>query len=334
MRRDLGYNTINRNGWYYGNKEENKLDIVGLGTIAMDVILEVDKLPAEDGFSIIKNKTELDGGSGSNAIAQASKLGASCGFIAQLGDDDIGIKIKEGLVRDDVDISSMVLKKDSTSLHTQIVVGECGKKFILLNMGDSFLALDKDNVNMDYISSAKVFYTDLLPKDPAIYALEEAKKRRMNTVFNLQVGLPTMSNFGISKDEIIEELKYVDVFAPCREAFYQLTGANNLEEGLKEIRNYFPGIILLTLGSEGSIAFTGDKIVKIPVYKIDAKDTTGAGDSYIGSFMFAYYVKNMHLKKAMEFASICAGITCMKIGARSGPSEDRVEEILNIIKKQ
>ncbi len=304
------------------------MDIVGLGTIAMDIILEVDALPSEDGFAIIKNKHFLDGGSGANAIVQSSKFGAKCGYVTQLGDDEVGYKIKKGLKKENIDVSSIILKKSGTSLHTQIIVGEDGKKFILLNMGDSFLNLKKENVDIDFITSAKVFYTDLLPKEPAIHTLKEAKNAGLNTVFNLQVALPTMKQFGIEKDEIIDSLKYVDVFAPCREGFYQLTETDKPEDGIKKLRKYFDKTILLTLGSKGSLIVNGEDIIEIPAYEVKVKDTTGAGDSYIGAFMAAYYIKKLPLKQAVEYASICAGLTCTHIGARTGPSFQEVDEII------
>ena len=51
------------------------MDIIGLGTIAMDILLQVDTLPKEDGFCVISHKEYLPGGSGTNVIVQAKKTG-------------------------------------------------------------------------------------------------------------------------------------------------------------------------------------------------------------------------------------------------------------------
>lgn len=310
------------------------MDIIGLGTIAMDMILQVNVLPKEDGFSLVKEKSFLDGGSGANVVVQASRLGAECGFIAQIGDDEIGCKIKEGLDKENVDISNMISKKSGTSLHTIIVVGEEGKKFILLQTGDTFMSLDRDQVNLDFIKSAKIFYTDLLPGNPAIYALKEAKKAGLKTVFNLQIGLPLMEQFGIEKSEIMRALIDVDVFAPCREAFTQLTGTEDYSEGIRKFKESFKGLLLLTLGSEGSMAMLDRQIIRVPVHPVEVKDTTGAGDSYIGAFMYAYYIRHMDLKNAMEFSSVCAALTCTGVGARTSPQISSVEEIMQVKNSQ
>jgi sugar/nucleoside kinase (ribokinase family) len=304
------------------------MDIVGLGTVAMDVILQVDSLPREDGFALIKDKMYLDGGSASNVIVQASRLGAKCGFISQIGDDEIGNAIKNGLDKEDVDTSRLITKKKGTSLHTTIVVGENGKKFILLNMGDAFLSLDKKDVDLNFIKSGKIFYTDLLPEEASIYALTAARNAGLKTVFNLQIGLPLMEQFGIKKEDILNALINVDVFAPCRESFSQLTGTEDYQAGIKSFMQNYKGTLLLTLGSEGSIATDGKQTVKVPARKVEAKDTTGAGDSYIGAFMYAYFVKQMDLKQAMEFSTIAAAITCKGMGARSSPDLKQVLEVL------
>lgn len=304
------------------------MDIVGLGTVAMDVILQVDSLPAEDGFALVKGKTYSEGGSGTNVIVQASRLGAKCGFIAQIGDDEIGNEIKKGLEKENVDTGCMSIKKSATSLHTTIIVGEEGKKFILVNMGDAFLTLERSCVDIDYVKSADVFYTDLLPGEPALYALEAAKKSGLKTVFNLQVGIPLMEQCGVKKADILNALNFVDVFAPCREAFVQLTGSTDYLQSMVQFNRNFKGILLLTLGSEGSAAAIGGQITKVPVSNVVVKDTTGAGDSYIGAFMYAYFVRQMKLEAAMKFASTCAAITCTGLGARSSPDLKQVEAVI------
>ncbi|MDR3628689.1 MAG: carbohydrate kinase family protein [Ignavibacteriaceae bacterium] len=304
------------------------MDIIGLGTVAMDVILQVDALPHEDGFALIKDKQYLEGGSASNVIVQASRLGAKCGFISQIGDDEVGNAIKSGLDKENIETSTLIIKKNGTSLHTTIVVGENGKKFILLNMGDTFLSFDKKDVDINFIKSGKIFYTDLLPREASIFALSEANNAGLKTVFNLQIGLPLMEQFGVKKEDILNALTNVDVFAPCRESFTQLIGTEDYLEGIKSFMQNYNGILLLTLGSEGSVATDGKQIVKVPARKVEAKDTTGAGDSYIGAFMFAFFVKQMGLKQAMEFSTAAASITCKGIGARTSPGLKQVEEVL------
>ena len=65
-------------------------DVVGLGTVAADIVKRVDQLPAADGFAVILETTFLPGGSGSNVMTQISRLTGRCAYIAQVGDDSVG----------------------------------------------------------------------------------------------------------------------------------------------------------------------------------------------------------------------------------------------------
>ena len=305
------------------------MDVVGLATVAMDVIMQVDELPREDGFAIVHKSTYLPGGSGTNVITQISRLTGKCGFIAQIGDDELGREIKSSMVNERIDEHGLRIIPRGTSLHTQIVVGSDGRKFILLNMGDTFMGLKEEDVDISYLTQGKIFYTDFLPGKPALHALKEAKKHGMTTVFNLQLGMNTMENLGVPKEMVLEALPYVDIFAPCQGGFYQLCGTDDLVEARKYIRKYFSNLLLVTLGNEGSVAFNKqDEKFFEPIYPAKVVDTTGAGDSYLGAFIYSYLIACRPLQEAMQFATVCAAFTCGHIGARSGPTLAEAKKIL------
>lgn len=306
------------------------MDIVGLATYAMDVMMKVDTLPGEDGFAVVSSNTYVPGGSGTNVIVQAARLGAECGFMALVGEDTLGKDIIDSLKDEQVDTSEIKKKKKGISLHTDIVVDKEGKKFILLNMGDSFLDYQENDVCENYIKKAEVYYTDLLPIGPAMKGLKTAKAAGKKTAFNMQVNVSVMEGFGASEKMILESLQYVDLFAPCRDGLYMLCGTDNLENCLQYLRPYFKGTLLITLGGEGSVAFDeSNRKYTQPISKMKPVDTTGAGDSYMGGMLYSYLLKNMPLQEAMEFSTICAAVTCSSLGARSGPGLAEVQKLRN-----
>lgn len=306
------------------------MDITSISTYAMDVLMNVDRLPGDDGFAVVTGNTYMPGGSGTNVIAQAARLGAKCGFMGLLGDDTLGNDIIRSLADEGIDSSAVCRKEKGISLHSDIVVDSEGKKFILLNMGDSFLAYNKSQVDGEYIKNSKIFYTDLLPAEPAAEGLKIAKEAGLKTAFNMQVDMNTMQGFGASRELILDSLKYVDLFAPCRAGLYQLCGSENLEECLKYLRDYFKGTLVVTLGSNGSAAFDqNDARYDQPIFPVKAVDTTGAGDAYMGAMLYAYLLKEMPLPEAMVFATACSAITCSSMGARSGPTLEQAKAYIN-----
>lgn len=304
-------------------------DVWGLGTLAMDVLMKVDALPKEDGFCMVLDNERQPGGSGTNVIVQLARLGAKCGYSGAVGDDGLGQEVISSLEQENVNAENMVMKKGSITLHTDIVIDRNGSKFIMLNMGDAFGSLDAKEVALDQICKSKVFYTDLLPKNAALTVLKEAKKAGVTTVFNLQVGLGTMEGLGVSKEEILESLAYVDIFAPCREGLYAITGTEDLDKCRDYLRKYCSGLLLFTLGDQGSAAYMGNEAkLTVPIKKVNTVDTTGTGDSYMGSFIYSYCLQGKELEDSMRFASVCAAHTCTGFGARFSPKLEEVADEL------
>ena len=305
------------------------MEVCGLGTIAMDVLMQVDMLPQKDGFCMVKNTSYQPGGSGSNVIVQLARLGAECGYIAALSKDRYGLDILNNLKAEGVDTSCMEVFDKGVTLHTDIVIDQNGDKFIMLNMGDTFEKLEFDDMKKLYVEKAKVFYTDLCPGKPAMKPMTAARNRGIETVFNMQVGLATMNGLGVSKEELLACIREVDVFAPCRQGVFDLTGTENLDECCGYLRNYTDAVLLFTLGSGGSAAYDRDGTkYEVPCKKVNVIDTTGAGDSYMGGFIYSYCIKGKDLLSSMRFATSCAAHTCSGLGARFSPDLEMVGQYL------
>ena len=306
------------------------MNVVGFGTVAMDVLMQTAELPAEDGFAVIEKSEYLPGGSGTNVIAQLSRLGASCGFVAQIGDDTVGAQIRQSLRDESIDDSGLNVLPGGQSLHTKILVDAKGRKIILLDMGTAFLSLPDKPENVAYCLRGDILYTDLLPGAATIAAVKAAKAQGKKTVFNMQIGLPMMEGMGVSKEMILDVLPHLDVFAPCRDGLFALAGTQDVAEAAAYVRQYFKGLLLVTLGGEGSVAYEADgTVTRVPVdTRAAVVDTTGAGDSYLGGFIYDYLIRQRPLRDAMWFATVCAGCTCGKMGARSGPTLAQVEALL------
>ena len=305
------------------------MEVCGLGTIAMDVLMQVDMLPQKDGFCMVENTSYQPGGSGSNVIVQLARLGAECGYIAALSKDRYGLDILNNLKAEGVDTSCMEVFDKGVTLHTDIVIDQNGDKFIMLNMGDTFEKLEYDDMKKLYVEKTKVFYTDLCPGKPAMKAITAARNRGIETVFNMQVGLATMNGLGVSKEELLACIREVDVFAPCRQGLFDLTGTENLDECCGYLRNYTDAVLLFTLGSGGSAAYDRDGTkYEVPCKKVNVIDTTGAGDSYMGGFIYSYCIKGKVLLSSMRFATACAAHTCSGLGARFSPDLEMVGQYL------
>lgn len=295
-------------------------DIAGLGTLAMDVLVQVDRLPGPDGFAVVTGRSFLPGGSGTNVITQAARLGAGCAYIGKVGDDQLGAEIIASLRATGVDVTGMRVLPGGTSLSTTVVVDAAGERFILLDLGDAFASLGPSELDLSIVTGATVFYTDLLPGDAALAGVRAAREAGVPIVFGLEVGLPTMHGLGVSTEDILAVAVQAEVFLPCREGLAGLAGSDDLEAGLAFLADHCPGTAIVTLGADGAVAVTaGGERHAVPGFPIRPVDTTGAGDAFAGAFLHFHYVDRLDLAESIRLANAVAADSCTRLGARSGP---------------
>ena len=164
------------------------VDVIGLGFAAMDIVLNTEDLPREDGFSFVHRERLLAGGSCANAMAAISQLGGASGLIAKVGDDHYGEIFVRDLKASGVLSSGVLFKPEGTTLHNFIAVTADGQKAIFSHLGDSLLSLSEDEVSTDMLTGAKAFYNEMIPAGPALKLSRYCKESGIPVIFNLQVG--------------------------------------------------------------------------------------------------------------------------------------------------
>ncbi len=306
-----------------------KYDICGLGTLAADVLMTVDKLPGADSFCMVQHTENQPGGSGTNTIVQAARLGSRCAYIGAIGEDSPGVTVKTSLEEEGVDTSHLYVRPGEVTTHTEIVVDQKGQKFILLIMGDAFFKLRLNKEDRAAIHDSKVFFTDLLPGWAAMSGIKEAFYSDAKIAMALEIGIPLFEEMGVTRDQIKESMKYADLFMPCRDAVRELVGTTEPLEAGRRLRDYCEnGTIVLTMGADGSFTFTPDGgIYRIPAMPVRAVDTTGAGDSFFGALMHSYLVQEAPIEQALQYASVCAALTCTGLGARFKPEKGYPKDV-------
>lgn len=304
-------------------------DLVVLGSLGADVYVKVDTLPGPDGFAVVTGRDLLPGGSACNVAAQAARLGARCAFIGQVGRDELGTSIVDSLQAEGIDTAAMPRQDGGTSLSTTVVVDAHGSKFILLDLGDAFGALAPEQVDLDLVRGARVLYTDLLPGAAGRAALLAAHGAGIPVVLGLQVDLATMAALGTSREQLLELLPLVDHLLPSGDAWRELTGTDDLAEALRVLRTMTPATIVVTRGELGARALLPDgAVVDSPAVRIEPVDTTGAGDSFAGTYVVEHVLNGLAIDEALARCNAAAAITCAAMGARSGPDRQGLESSL------
>jgi sugar/nucleoside kinase (ribokinase family) len=302
------------------------IDVLGLGAVAMDMVLTCDHLPNEDGYAVIQTETLMPGGSCANVLVTLSGLGAKPGLVSQLGNDTVGRKLLDDLQSSDVETRYVSIKNGGISMHTYVAVDRNGEKTIFCNMGDSLLTLSETDVHAAMLDGVKVFYTDMQPAAPALKLARLCREREIPVIYNLQVEPAFLNQCGITTPLIEEMLSLCSLLVTFKEGVIQQTGNGDLMTAAASLYDrYRPELgIIVTLGKGGAVWVDGNDGLSVPAFCVEARDTTGAGDAFIGGLIHAMFFEKCDQRTSITFATACAALKCLQPGPRVSVSKTGV----------
>ena len=306
------------------------VDVLGMGAVAMDLVLRCEDLPGEDGFAFVREEAWLPGGSCSNVLVTLTSMGVPCAVSAQIGDDPYGDGVRADLDRAGVSTQYLFTKRGGTSLHTLVAVDSRGSRSIFANLGDAFLGLSESQVDVEMLEGVKVFYTDMFAAKPALKLAMFCREMGIPTVFNLEVSPTFMESCKVGREELEEMMSLCHLLCVGREGLRGLTPAPHEKEAALYLNEkYAPeGGVIVTLGGKGAFWAGKGETISIPAFTVPAVDTTGAGDAFAGGLIYARLLRQRDMGRSLAFASACGAIKCQQPGPRFKANEKEVEEFM------
>lgn len=279
------------------------MKILNFGSLNYDYVYSVDHI-VEPGETLNSVKMEtFCGGKGLNqsiALARAGIKVYHAGIVGADGETLINICKENG-----VDISN-IEKSEGKSGHTIIQVEEKGQNCILL-FGGSNRCFTKKFINT-VLSSFEKGDIVLLQNEINLvdYIIEKSYKKGMKIILNPSPFDSALKQCDLSK---------VSIFLVNEIEGEQITGERDANKILSAMLNKYPNAkIVLTLGSKGAIYKDKEQEYYQKPYKVDAVDTTGAGDTFTGYFISSL-INNITVNKALDMASKAAAISVSREGA-------------------
>jgi sugar/nucleoside kinase (ribokinase family) len=151
-----------------------------------------------------------------------------------------------------------------------------------------------------------------------------AKDAGVRVIFDLDVAPSYFARAGLgSQEELVAALRWVDVLKPCKAAARELTGESDYETMARGLLKLGPELVAITIGAEGCLIASRDRVARVPSFKVNVVDTTGAGDAFMGGLSYAL-LQGWNHEKVGIFANACAAQCCTKVGARAMARRDEV----------
>ena len=299
-----------------------------LGSINADHILNLTHFPRPGETVIGKQYQIAFGGKGANQAVAAGRAGADIAFIACVGADDIGERIRQQLQQDRIDIAPIETVADEATGVAMIFVNGEGENNIGIYSGaNAALTPACVDRHQQVIVNAEALLMQL--ESPLESVLAAAKIARAN-------GTQVILNPAPATHLSDELLALIDIITPNETEAEILTGIavksdEDAARAAQALHDKGISTVLITLGRRGVWLSEQGKGVRIPGFSVQAIDTIAAGDTFNGAFITAR-LEGVAMHDAVRFAHAAAAIAVTRPGAQ--PSVPWRTEIDTFLQQQ
>lgn len=305
--------------------------IVVIGSSNTDMVVKAPRLPAA-GETVLGGEFMMNvGGKGANQAVAAARYGGRVSFVARVGDDMFGRQTLEAMRGDGIGTSYVTMDGEHSSGVALISVNAEGENSIVVASGAN-MALGRGDIDRaaGEIRAADVVLMQLeVPVSTVAYAAEMAAA----------AGVPVILNPAPAPTEPLgaELLSRLEAITPNRSEAARISGIEVTDIGSARraaeaihamgVRN-----VIITLGGEGSLVYDGVHFEHVEAVRVEAVDTTAAGDTFNG-VLACCMAEGRTLAEAARMAGVAAAISVTRMGAQSAaPTRAEVEAFIKEIR--
>ena len=316
---------------------KNKL--CGIGEALIDFIPDVKGERLKD----VPSFTRVAGGAPANVIGAVTKLGIPSKMLTKLGDDPFGDYIIDVLNDAGIDTSNIERDQEGeTALAFVSLAADGNRDFKFYRKNSADLRYSVDDIPEDILDDCGMIH--FCSVDLVESPMKEAHKKLIDMAIEQGVKVSFDPNLRFSLWDDLDALKktvndfipYADIIKISDEELEFITGKTDIKDAVPDLLSGRAKYVIYTKGADGAEIYTKDGVVEAPGYSIDVLDTTGAGDSFIGAFLFCILrdeiddldsVSKDKLYEYLDFANAYAANTSTKEGALAAMATmDEIQE--------
>jgi sugar/nucleoside kinase (ribokinase family) len=254
------------------------------------------------------------GGNGASTSYTLGILGVPVRLLATTGRDAFGDLLLARLARVGVDVSAVV-RSEAPTPRTVALVNAGGDRFFLHRPGASREAFAQPLEfspalvgNLSHFHLANPFALPHVRRQ-AGEVLRRARAAGLTT--SVDTG---WDQYGRWMEDLGPCLPFTDLLFPNEDEAKNLTGLNDLEAAAARLRELGAGAVIVKRGAEGCDGFTDEGSFHVPAFAVQPRDTTGAGDCFVGAFLAALH-RGRGWREAARFANAVGALSVEKLGA-------------------
>ena len=295
--------------------------ILVVGSINMDLVVRVPHSPMP-GETVLGGDFEtFPGGKGANQAVAAARMGGEVTMVGRVGNDNFGDTLIQGLVEDNIKTTYVIKDSDAPTGIAMIAVAADGENMIVVASGaNAEVSVDDVNNARSLMREADLLLVQLeTPVETISAAIDLANAYQLPVILN---PAPAQS---LSK----ALLGKVDYLTPNRSELSQLTGEEDMDQGIAKLLEWGVKNLIITLGHNGTRVVAEGIDRHLPANEVTAVDTTAAGDAFNGALAVAL-AEQKPLLEAVSYGMAAGALAVTKRGAQpSLPTRESVETFLS-----
>ncbi|MHB0880641.1 PfkB family carbohydrate kinase [Paenibacillus sp. SEL1] len=320
------------------------LDVITIGEVLIDFTPSGRTARGNEQFEC------NPGGAPANVAAALSRLGARATLISKVGDDRFGSLLHDTLMNGGIDVSALSFTDEANTTLAFVHLDDNGdRSFSFYRKPGADTYLRTQDVPFDRIENCHAlhFGSVSMTHEPARTATRaavvKAKEAGVLLSFDPNIRFALWESKEEAKQNIIWGMKYADILKISEDELHFITGTTDVEKGSLELQQQF-GItwIVVTLAEKGCYYRLAGHDGYVPGFQVEAIDTTGAGDAFLGCLLYKILKAGVSLNQLtkqqiigmLTFANAGGALVTTRKGAlQSMPTTDEITQIIETNKQ-
>ncbi len=292
----------------------DSFDLICIGMALVDTIIKGFNPEPVSASGYTANSVSLNaGGEAVNEAIAASKLGLKTAILCALGSDAAGDMVIRALKGNGV-YTDLIVSAQQTPITTMFVGNDGSRRSITTEAHRQ--NFHPENLRFD--QSRAIILGSLFRApfdDPDIVHSVLLTARNAGQAVFTDTKLPNFRKLCL--DDLKSSLPLIDYITPNEDEARYYTGESDPERMADIFLDYGVKNVIIKLGPQGCILKNANEMIRLPGYRIDAVDATGAGDNFLAGFV-AEFLRGCSNRAALQFANVCGAICTTAVGASAG----------------
>jgi fructokinase len=322
------------------------VDVVTFGELLIDFV------STESGVSLVEAPAfvKAAGGAPANVAVGLARLGVSSGFMGKVGDDDFGHFLAQTLSGNGVDTSALLFSGEArTALAFVSLRGDGERDFMFYRHPSADMLIRPEEIDHDYIGSAKVFHYGSISlisepsRSATLAAVEGAREHGLMISYDPNLRLALWPSAEAARQGMLAGWPFAHVAKVSREELAFLSGVLSLPKGgqsdlttaAAQLWHEQLRLLVITDGPDGCRYVTANAQGHVPGYRVEAVDTTGAGDGFVAGLLAGLLADESawervpDLEDTLRLANAVGALTTTQRGAIPAlPTRNAVEVLM------